>query len=110
MDCVPRRLNCAKEPRAARLATTVKRIERERSKRNRAAADLVARALPVLDNLRRAVDTEASVEASESDEDFGISLNGVDLIHKQLSGVLEALGVKPVLAWASHSIHMFTRL
>jgi molecular chaperone GrpE len=75
-----------------------KRIERERSETyNRAVADLVAKLLPVLDNLGRAVDTEASVEATESDE-FRHFLNGVDLIHKQLGGVLEALGVKPVSA------------
>ena len=75
-----------------------KRIERERSETyNRAVADLVAKLLPVLDNLRRAVDTEASVEATESDE-FRHFLNGVDLILKQLSGGLEALGVKPVPA------------
>lgn len=73
-----------------------KRTERERSETyNRAVADLVAKLLPVLDNLRRAVETEASVEANESDE-FRHFLNGVDLIHKQLGGVLEALGVKPV--------------
>ena len=75
-----------------------KRIERERlDTYNRAVADLVAKLLPVLDNLCRAVDTEASVEAAESDE-FRHFLNGVDLIHKQLGGVLEALGVKPVAA------------
>jgi molecular chaperone GrpE len=73
-----------------------KRIERERSETyNRAVADLIGKLLPVLDNLRRAVETETSVEASESDE-FRHFLNGVDLIHKQLSGVLDALGVKPV--------------
>ena len=53
--------------------------------------------LPVLDNLKRALGTEASVEASESDE-FRHFLSGVDLIYKQLNGVLEALGVKPILA------------
>lgn len=75
-----------------------KRIERERAETyNRAVADLVTKLLPVLDNLRRAVDTEASVEATESDE-FRHFLNGVDLIHKQLNGVLEALGVKQVKA------------
>lgn len=75
-----------------------KRTERERSETyNRAVADLVAKLLPVLDNLRRAVDTEASVEANESDE-FRHFLNGVDLIYKQLGGVLEALGVKAVTA------------
>ena len=73
-----------------------KRVERERSETyNRATADLVMKLLPVLDNLGRALDTEASVEASESDE-FRHFLSGVDLIHKQLGGVLETLGVKPV--------------
>jgi len=75
-----------------------KRIERERSETyNRAVADLVTKLLPVLDNLGRAVDTEASLEATESDE-FRHFLNGVDLIHKQLDGVLDALGVKPISA------------
>jgi molecular chaperone GrpE len=75
-----------------------KRIERERSETyNRAVADLVTKLLPVLDNLRRAVDAEASAEGNESDE-FRHFLNGVDLIHKQLGGVLEALGVKAVAA------------
>jgi molecular chaperone GrpE len=75
-----------------------KRVERERSETyNRAVADLVTKLLPVVDNLGRALDTEASVEASESDE-FRHFLSGVDLIYKQLEGVLEALGVKPVTA------------
>jgi molecular chaperone GrpE len=75
-----------------------KRTERERSETyNRAAAELVSKLLPVLDNLGRALLTEASVEATESDE-FRHFLSGVDLIYKQLSGVLEALGVKPVPA------------
>jgi molecular chaperone GrpE len=73
-----------------------KRVERERTETyNRAAADLVTKLLPVLDNLGRALATEASVEATESDE-FRHFLSGVDLIYKQLGGVLEALGVKPV--------------
>ena len=73
-----------------------KRVERERSEiYTRATADLVKKLLPVLDNLGRALDTEASVEANESDE-FRHFLSGVDLIHKQLGGVLEALGVKPL--------------
>ncbi len=75
-----------------------KRVERERSETyNRATADLVTKLLPVLDNLGRALDTEASVEATESDE-FRHFLSGVDLIYKQLGGVLETLGVKPVSA------------
>jgi len=75
-----------------------KRIERERSEtHNRVAADLVTKLLPVLDNLGRALDTEASVEATESDE-FRHFLSGVDLIYRQLGGVLETMGVKPVSA------------
>jgi molecular chaperone GrpE len=60
-------------------------------------ADVAAKLLPVLDNLKRALETEASVEASESDE-FRHFLSGVDLIYKQLNGVLDALGVKPIAA------------
>jgi molecular chaperone GrpE len=75
-----------------------KRMERERSETyNRVVVDIAAKLLPVLDNLKRALDTEASVEASESDE-FRHFLSGVDLIYKQLNGVLDALGVKPVIA------------
>jgi len=75
-----------------------KRVERERSETyNRVVADIAAKLLPVLDNLKRALETEASVEAAESDE-FRHFLSGVDLICKQLNGVLEALGVKPIAA------------
>jgi molecular chaperone GrpE len=73
-----------------------KRTERERGETfNRVVADIAAKLLPVLDNLKRALDAEASVEASESDE-FRHFLSGVDLIYKQLNGVLEAFGVKPI--------------
>lgn len=79
-----------------------KRMERERSETyNRVVADVAAKLLPVLDNLKRALETEASVEANESDE-FRHFLSGVDLIYKQLNGVLDALGVKPVLAEGEH--------
>jgi len=79
-----------------------KRMERERSETyNRVVADIAAKLLPVLDNLKRALETEASIEASESDE-FRHFLSGVDLIYKQLNGVLDALGVKPVLAEGEH--------
>lgn len=75
-----------------------KRVERERGETyERVVAEIAAKLLPVLDNLRRALDTEASLEAGESDE-FRHFLSGVDLIFKQLSGVIEALGVKPVLS------------
>jgi molecular chaperone GrpE len=79
-----------------------KRMERERGETyNRVVADIAAKLLPVLDNLKRALETEASVEASESDE-FRHFLSGVDLIYKQLNGVLDAFGVKPVLAEGEH--------
>lgn len=75
-----------------------KRIEKERTETyNRAVADIAAKLLPVLDNLGRALDAESTVESSESDE-FRHFLSGVDLIYKQLNGVIEALGVKPVAA------------
>ena len=75
-----------------------KRVERERSETyNRVVADIAAKLLPVMDNLKRALETEASLEASESDE-FRHFLSGVDLISKQLNGVLEALGVKSITA------------
>lgn len=75
-----------------------KRMERERAEIfNRVVVDIAAALLPVLDNLKRALDTEASVEATESDE-FRHFLSGVDLIHKQLYGVLDGLGVKPLSA------------
>jgi molecular chaperone GrpE len=75
-----------------------KRVDRERSETyNRVVADVAAKLLPVVDNLKRALDAEASVEAAESDE-FRHFLSGVDLINKQLNGVLDALGIKPVAA------------
>ena len=79
-----------------------KRMDRERSETyNRVVGDIAAKLLPVLDNLKRALETEASVEAAESDE-FRHFLSGVDLIHKQLNGVLDALGVKPIQAEGEH--------
>lgn len=73
-----------------------KRMDRERSDTyNRVVVDITSKLLPVVDNLKRALETEASLEASESDE-FRHFLSGVDLIYKQLNGVLEALGVTPI--------------
>ncbi|HET9527685.1 MAG TPA: nucleotide exchange factor GrpE [Pyrinomonadaceae bacterium] len=75
-----------------------KRVDRERSETyNRVVADVVEKLLPVSDNLKRALEAESSVEASESDE-FRHFLSGVDLVWKQLNGVFDALGVKPVAA------------
>src|SRR4029079_18949412 len=84
--------------RQAEFENYRKRMERERSETySRVVVDIAAKLLPVLDNLKRALETEASVEASESDE-FRHFLSGVDLTYKQLNGVLDALGVKPVPA------------
>ena len=73
-----------------------KRVDKERSETyNRVTADIAAKLLPVSDNLKRALEAEASVENAESDE-FRHFLSGVDLIWKQLTGLLDALGVKPI--------------
>lgn len=75
-----------------------KRVERDRSENyNRMVGDVVSKLLPVLDNLRRALDAEATVQESESKE-FRHFLHGVELISKQLSTVLEGLGLQPVPA------------
>lgn len=75
-----------------------KRVERERGETyNRMLGDVARKLLPVLDNLRRALDAEASMKANESEE-FRHFLNGVELIYKQLNDVLEGLGVEAVVA------------
>ena len=75
-----------------------KRVDRERNETyNRVVADIATQLLPVSDNLKRALEAEASVEAAESDE-FRHFLSGVDLIWKQLNGLLETLGVKQIPA------------
>lgn len=73
-----------------------KRVERERAATyDHAVGDVVKRLLPVLDNLRRALAAEGSFESGESEE-FRHFLRGVELIEKQLNGVLENLGVAAV--------------
>jgi molecular chaperone GrpE len=75
-----------------------KRVDRERNETyNRVVADIAAKLLPVSDNLKRALEAEASVEAAESDQ-FRHFLSGVDLIWKQLTGLLDTLGVKQIPA------------
>jgi len=82
--------------RAADFDNFRKRTDRERKDTyNNALGEVVGKLLPVLDNLQRALDSERSKEASESEE-FRHFLHGVELIGKQLGGVLEALGVEPV--------------
>jgi molecular chaperone GrpE len=73
-----------------------KRVERERSETyNRVVAEVVGKLLPVMDNLRRAHEAESSIESTESQE-FRNFLHGVELISKQLNGVLDNLGIEPV--------------
>nr|MBA3806266.1 nucleotide exchange factor GrpE [Acidobacteriota bacterium] len=75
-----------------------KRTERERGETyNRMVGEVVGNLLPVLDNLRRALDAEASQQAGETEE-FRHFLQGVELIYKQLSDVLEGMGLQPVAA------------
>ncbi|MBC7932076.1 MAG: nucleotide exchange factor GrpE [Rubrivivax sp.] len=73
-----------------------KRTERERSETySRSLGEVVSRLLPVLDNLQRALEAERLVEAKETKE-FRHFLHGVELINRQLGGVLESLGVEVV--------------
>jgi molecular chaperone GrpE len=73
-----------------------KRTERERSEiYNRALGEAVRRFLPVLDNLQRALEAERVIEVKESEE-FRHFLHGVELINRQLGGVLEGLGIQVV--------------
>ncbi len=75
-----------------------KRTERERGEAyNRVVADVVNKLLPVIDNLRRALEAERSMEANESEE-FRHFLRGVELINKQLNEILESLGLEAVPA------------
>jgi len=75
-----------------------KRVERERGEtQNRLVGELARKLLPVVDNLERALDAESTVKAGESKE-FRHFLNGVELISKQLSEILESFGVAPIAA------------
>ncbi|HYR41765.1 MAG TPA: nucleotide exchange factor GrpE [Terriglobia bacterium] len=75
-----------------------KRIERERGENyNRIVAEVAGKLLPVVDNLSRALESETSVEAGESNE-FRHFLHGVELISKQLTDVLESFAIQPIVA------------
>ena len=79
-----------------------KRTERERGETHeRVVAEVVTKLLPVIDNLRRALEAERSLEANESEE-FRHFLHGVELINKQLNEVLESLGLETVPAMGEH--------
>ncbi|MBV9211195.1 MAG: nucleotide exchange factor GrpE [Acidobacteria bacterium] len=75
-----------------------KRTERERGETyQRMVGEVASKLLPVMDNMRRALEAEALMENNESEE-FGHFLHGVELIYKQLNTILEELGVQPVAA------------
>jgi molecular chaperone GrpE len=75
-----------------------KRTERERGETyQRMVGEVASKLLPVMDNMRRALEAEALMEKNESEE-FGHFLHGVELIYKQLNSLLEELGVQPVAA------------
>ena len=64
---------------------------------NRVVADIAAKLLPVLDNLKRALETEASVEAA-SQTSFAIFLVAWILSTNNSMACLMRLGVKPIAA------------
>jgi molecular chaperone GrpE len=69
-----------------------KRVERERQAVNESAAvDLITELLPLVDDLERALMTETN-----DSENVTAYRTGVNLIHKQLLGVLAKYGVSPI--------------
>ena len=68
-----------------------KRVERERKSVNESAAvDLITELLPLIDDLERALMSEANAESTTAYR------AGVNLIHKQLLVVLAKHGVSPI--------------
>ena len=68
-----------------------KRVERERQMVSEAAASsIIEELLPLMDDLERALKTEAVGDAAEAYR------RGVDLIHRQLGEVLRKRGVRPL--------------
>jgi molecular chaperone GrpE len=77
--------------KAAEFDNYRKRVERERFETIERAAESVLRdVLPVVDDLERALDAEASNEAAASYR------KGVELIHRQLTELLTRRGVKTI--------------
>jgi molecular chaperone GrpE len=73
-----------------------KRADREKSRTYQSiVGEVVQQLLPVHDNLARALEAEASVQATESEE-FRHFLNGVELIYRQLDEVFKGMGLQPV--------------
>ena len=77
--------------KTAELDNFRKRIDRERTERESAAAvDLIADMLPLLDDLERALDVDADTTTTASYRE------GVELIHRQLLDLLVKRGVSPI--------------
>jgi len=77
----------------AEFANYKKRIERDQEEaRGRAAADLLAKILPVEDDLRRAVRERPEAEG------YPHWADGIDLIQRKLAALLEAEGVEVIPA------------
>ena len=89
------------------LKTIVTSGSRASDTYDRAVAEIAAKLLPVLDNLKRALDVEANVESSESDE-FRHFLS-VSILFQTLTGVLEAFRVKPITAGGTRLILTSTK-
>lgn len=53
--------------------------------------------LPVMDNLRRALDS-ASVLSAEKSNDFQQFVDGVGLVNQQLNEVLEEMGIQAIIS------------
>ena len=77
--------------KTAELDNYRKRVDRERAAADEAAAaDLITELLPVLDDLERALETEADTAAAAAYR------TGVELIHKQLLDLLARRRVVPI--------------
>ncbi len=77
--------------KTAELDNYRKRVERERAAADEAAAaDLISELLPILDNLERALETDADTAAAAAYR------TGVELIHKQLLDLLAKRRVVPI--------------
>ena len=77
--------------KTAELDNYRKRVDRERAAADEAAAaDLISELLPILDNLERALETDADTAAAAAYR------TGVELIHKQLLDLLAKRRVVPI--------------
>ena len=73
-----------------------KRVDRERQMVSEAAASsIIEELLPLMDDLERALKTEAVGDAAEAYR------RGVELIHRQLGDVLRKRGVRPIEAFGA---------